>query len=136
MVEYTGKINMETLDRHGKPFQIQATVMVNEELPCILVSPQALLQENASSVDDHFRIYADWVEWHVDNDHLPNLEYNSSFLPRLPMFPAGKYKPTLKAFFSVFHHNNQNLSPWTKLWLKWHVRLNHLSFQNECTRGM
>ena len=135
LVEHTGEINMETLDRHGNPFQIRATVMVNEELPCILVSPQALLQETASSVDDHFRIYADRVEWHVDNDHLLNLEYDSSFLPRLPMFPAGQSEPTLKAFFSVFHQTNQNLSPWKKLWLKWHVRLNHLSFSHVKSLG-
>ena len=64
LVEHTGEIDMETLDRHGNPFRIRATVMVNEELPCILVSPQALLHEEALSVDDHFRIYADRVEWH------------------------------------------------------------------------
>ena len=90
MVEHTGEINMETLDRHGNPFQIRTSVMINEDLPCILVSPQALLQEDSVSVDDHFRICADRVEWHVDNDHLLNLEYDSSFLPRLQLFPLGK----------------------------------------------
>ena len=135
MVEHTGEINMETLDRHGNPFQIRTSVMINEDLPCILVSPQALLQEDSVSVDDHFRIYANRVEWHVDNDHLLNLEYDSSFLPRLQLFPLGKSEPTLKAFFSVFHHTNQNMSPWQKLWLKWHVRLNHLSFSHVKSLG-
>ena len=38
-VEYTGRVELETLDSNGNIFSIQMKVMLNEELPCILISP-------------------------------------------------------------------------------------------------
>jgi hypothetical protein len=127
-VEYVGKIEMETVDKQGKIVPLQQTVMINEELPCILISPQSLLNESAKSVDDHFSVYADRTEWHIDGQHRVNIAYDSSFLPRIPLFRKGKAEPTVKTFFTLFHPSNRNLSPWAKTWLKWHHKLGHCSF--------
>jgi hypothetical protein len=127
-VEYTGKISLETIDTEGNIIPSEQTVMVNENLPCILLSPQAFLQESAKSIDDHFSIYADRTEWHVDGSHRVDIPYDSSFLPRLTLFTPGHAEPALKAFFTLFHSSNRNLSPWAKISLKWHHKLGHASF--------
>ena len=58
-----------------------------------------------------------------------SVSYDSSFLPRLQLFPLGKSVSTLKAFHAnVLSPSNKNLSPLKKLWLKLHHRLGHPLF--------
>ena len=75
-VEYIGKISLETVDSDGNILPVEQTVMVNEKLPCILLSPQALLHESAKSFDDHFSVFADRTEWHVDGTHRVDIPYD------------------------------------------------------------
>ena len=37
---------------------------------------------------------------------------------------------TLKAMTSVLHMDNHNLTPLQKIWLRWHIKLGHLSFNH------
>ena len=109
-VEYSGRIALETVDKKGNIIPVEHTVMVNVNLPYIILSPQAFLKESAKSVDEHFSIYADRTEWIVDSNHCVNLPYDSRFLPRLMLFKQGQAEPSLKAFFSLLHSSNRNLS--------------------------
>ena len=130
LIEYTGKMKAETIDKHGNVFPFETTVLIHEDLPGILVSPQALLKDQTDNVDDHFRIYHDRVEWHAREQHLLNLYYDSSFLPRFQFFKRGQAESSLKAFHSTIHDSNKNLSAPKKIWLKWHNKLNHISFSH------
>ena len=130
LIEYTGRLEAETIDRHGNVFTFQTTVMLNEDLPGILISPQALLKDQRDNLDDHFRVYYDRVEWHARGQHLLDVPYDSSFLPRLTFFKQGEAENSLKAFHSALHDSNKNLSPQQKTWLRWHTKLGHLSFSH------
>ena len=80
-------------------------------------------------MEDHFTIYRNRVEWHADGNHVLTIEYDSSFLPRLEMFPKGKAESTLKAFHaSVLSKSNKNLLPLKKIWLKIHHMMGHPTF--------
>ena len=105
----------------------------------MLLSPQAFLQEQhlqkitsdevQALVDDHFSVFRDRVEWHANDNHVLTVEYDTSFLPRLQLFPSGKSESTLKAFHaSVISKDNKNLSPLKKIWMRIHHILGHGSF--------
>ena len=55
-----------------------------------------------------------------------------------PDLPGRLFSPqaTLKAMTAVVKETNKNLSPLQKLWMKWHIRLGHLSFQHVRTLGI
>jgi hypothetical protein len=59
--------------------------------------------------------------------HIP---YNISFLTRLTSLKKGQAESSPKAFYGTVHDNNKNLSPHKKTWLKWHIKLGHLSFNH------
>ena len=89
----------------------------------------ALYRTSTSSVEDCFTIYRNKVEWHSGGIHLMDVPYDSSFLPRLQLFPKGQSESVLKAFHaSVLSKSNKNLSPLKRMWLKLHHMLGHPSF--------
>ena len=40
-------------------------------------------------MEDHFRVYANRMEWYSDGKLVLTVPYDNSFLPRLTVFPAG-----------------------------------------------
>ena len=80
--------------------------------------------------DDHFKVMSDRAEWHMNGQKLFTMAYDGSFLPRVTLFHKDKAETTLKAMHSVLHKENQNLGPKSRIWMKWHVKLGHLSFQH------
>ena len=138
-VEYKCTIQFECVDKYGDPFTRQTVAYYHPELPCTLLSPQSFLQDlyhqkiysdgTHSSVEDCFTLYRNRVEWHSDGKHLLDIPYDSSFLPRLQLFPSGKSESVLKAFHAtVLSKSNKNLSPLKKIWLRLHNILGHPSF--------
>ena len=132
MVEYTGRVELETLDANGNLFSIQTKVMLNENLPCILISPQSVLKEavdqHNGNKQDHFSVYHDRGEWIAGDNCALTVNYDSSFLPRVTFFTKGHAESSLTAFYNVLHDSNKNLTPLQKVWLRWHTKLGHLSF--------
>ena len=132
-IEESGLIEVETMTTDGRIHCFEATVMVNRELPGILLCPQALLKNSKSMVQnphDHFRIYHNRMEWHDSGSKILDIPYDSSFLPRLTFFKKGQADTSLKAFYGTLHDSNKNLTPQKKIWMKWHVKLGHLSFSH------
>jgi len=58
------------------------------------------------------------------------MDYDNSFLPRMILFSKGESVSTLSAMASVLHSTNRNLTPLQKIWLRWHIKLGHLSFSH------
>ena len=135
-IEWMAKANWETLDNNGKVQPIQLDVLIHESLPSRLLSPQAFLKHSSQNVDDHFRVYADHSEWHQDGRNILTLNYDNSFLPRIVLFNQGKALPTLEALTSVLHNSNANLSVMQKVWMRWHIKLGHLSFKHVQKLGL
>ena len=107
--------------------------MIHPDIPHTLLSPQAFLSFNNSGerhgeLKDHFRIFHDCAEWHVNGKKLLTMNYDSSFLPRIVLFSKGTALSSLQALLTVLHTENWNLSPIQKIWMRWHVKLGHLSF--------
>ena len=125
----SGKIEVETLAKDGSIHSFTATAMINTSLPGILLCPQALVLSRAPpNLHDHFSIYHDRMEWIEDGSTKVSIPYDSSFLPRLTLFKKGEADASLKAFHGTVHESNKNLTSQKKTWLKWHIRLGHLSF--------
>jgi hypothetical protein len=80
-IEKSGMMEVETLTKSGTVYSFQATVMIHESLPGVLLCPQALLKNERASLRDHFRIYHDRMEWHEKGARLLNIPYDNSFLP-------------------------------------------------------
>jgi GAG-pre-integrase domain len=138
-VEYKCDIKFECIDKDGNAFPCQTEAYYHDQLPCMLLSPQAFLstqhlqklgqRDVQSLIEDHFTIYRNRVECHAERKHLLTVPYDQSFLPRMQLFPSGQAGSTLKAFHtSVLHESNKNLTPLQKVWLKLHHRLGHPSF--------
>ena len=138
-VEYKCDIKFDCIDKDGNSFPCQTEAYYHDQLPCMLLSPQAFLntqhlqklgqQDIQSLVEDHFTIYRNRVEWHAEGKHLLTVPYDQSFLPRMQLFPSGQAVSTLKAFhMSVLHGSNKNLTALQKIWLKLHHKLGHPSF--------
>ena len=43
---------------------------------------------------------------------------------------------SLKAMSSVLSHDNENLTPLQKIWLRWHIKLGHLAFAHVQRLGL
>ena len=69
------------------------------------------------------------------------MKYDESFLPRINLFKKGTALSSAQDMFSAFESrmmgttksvldpSNQNLSPFKRLWMLWHIKLEHLSFE-------
>jgi len=141
LVEYIGTANWETLNDQGEVVPICEQVLIHEDLPNRLLSPQAFLSHNSKgeksgNVEDHFRIYHNRAEWHQQGKRVLSMNFDSSFLPRLTLFPKGKAVASLKALSGVLHTSNRNLSPLQKIWMQWHYKLGHLSFSHVQSLGI
>ncbi|MGL5917792.1 MAG: hypothetical protein ACRCYM_00920, partial [Cetobacterium sp.] len=132
-----GTIEAETLAKDGSIHSFTTTAMINSSLPGNLLCPQAIvLSRVPNNVHDHFRVYHDRTEWIEDGNCKVNIPYDSSFLPRLTLFKKGEADASLKAFNGTVHESNKNLAPHKKTWLKWHIRLGHLSFAHTRKLGV
>ena len=136
-----GIAHMEVITEQGLVYPVDLEMYCEESLPGTLVSPQALASSivqaqqaghspvhNPSSLQDHFRIYSNRMEWHVDEKCILSMPYDSSFLPRMTLFPAGRSETALKAMLSSLQFSNKNLTPLQKVWQLWHVKLGHISY--------
>jgi hypothetical protein len=136
LINLRGIVDWETLDDYGNVVSLSTTALYHESLPGRLFSPQAYLMEQSNlqghtlHMDNCFSVFADKAEWHADGKCLFTMKYDSSFLPRVTLFRKGTAHSTLSALQSVLHHSNKNLSPMSKIWLRWHVKLGHLSFSH------
>ena len=65
----------------------------------------------------------------MDGRKLLTLNYDECFLPRINLFCKGTAEPTMSALNSVVSPETRNMSPLKKLWMMWHIRLGHLSFE-------
>ena len=105
-IEYFGTAHFETLNLKGDVVPFSVDLLLSDKLPGLLISPQAFLAKNhwgesQGKLADHFRIFHDHAEWHKDGAHLLNMDYDSSFLPRITLFKQGRAEPTLQALTSV-----------------------------------
>ncbi|MGL5500301.1 MAG: GAG-pre-integrase domain-containing protein, partial [Plesiomonas shigelloides] len=129
-IEKTGEMNIDVVTQSGEIKTIRASAMIHESLPGILLCPQALLKDSSTNTSDHFRVYHDRMEWYEQGQQLLTVPYDTSFLPRMTFFRKGCADASLKGLFGSVHDTNKNLSPLKKLWLKWHIKLGHLSFSH------
>ena len=128
-VTQAGTLKVETIDKQGNIFPIETKVLIHEQLPGNLLSPQALLANpETGRLKDHFRVYSDHMEWHAKGSHLLDINYDNSFLPRLTFFKHGKADQALAAYNTILHPSNSNLSPLKKLWMLLHTKAGHMSF--------
>ena len=133
-IQQIGRVHWETIDAYGEVFTIETNALYHPDLPGRLFSPQAyleeqsVLQQRAVDPDDHFKVKYNCAEWHMDGQLLFTMNYDQSFLPRLTLFHQGKATTTLLSMQSELHESNHNLSALDKIWMKWHVKLGHLSF--------
>jgi Reverse transcriptase (RNA-dependent DNA polymerase) len=136
LINFKGIVDWETLDDFGNVVTLSTVALYHESLPGRLFSPQTYLQEQSKlkgqniHLDNCFSVFADRAEWHADGKCIFTMKYDSSFLPRVTLFRKGMAHSTLSALQSVLHHTNKNLSPMSKIWLRWHVKLGHLSFSH------
>jgi hypothetical protein len=82
-IEESGLIAIDTMTTDGSIHCFEATVMLNQELPGILLCPQARLKNSKSMVQnphDHFRVYHNRMEWHNSINKILDIPYDSSFL--------------------------------------------------------
>ena len=131
----------ETMDAQGNVVPFEEEVLIHSELPHRLVSPQAFLLTNlkgekTGDVRDHFRIYHDRCEWFKQGSHVLSMQYDTSFLPRITLFPKGQTVSSLRALNSVLHNSNRNMSPLQRMWALWHNKLGHLSFAHVQKLGL
>jgi hypothetical protein len=138
-IKYVGHANWETLDDYGNVVSFNEDVLIHPDLPDRLLSPQAFLRgqnPRGGKSQNHFSVFHDRAEWHHNGAKLLTMDYDSSFLPRLVLFSKGETIPTLKAFTSVLHSTNRNLTALQKTWLRWHFKLGHLSFSHVQKLGL
>ena len=67
---------------------------------------------------------------------IMTMGFDSSFLPRITLFKRGTAMSSLKAMSSVLSHDNENLAPLQKIWLRWHIKLGHLAFAHVQRLGL
>ncbi len=142
LLQCKGVTNLEVVTNTGETHPIKMEAFLSEQFPCTLLSPRSMLaateQAKAmkpdgtvdeellqSLVEDHFSVHKDRIEWNVDGSPLLTMAYDSTFLPRLTLFPEGKSEATLKSMLSTLHTSNKNLTPLQKVWQLWHNRLGH-----------
>ena len=130
LVTHVGRIHWETIDNFGEVIAFQTTAFYHPDLPGRLFSPQTYCRKEKQGQDVDMVVNGDHSVWRVDKKDRFKINYDSSFLPRITIFHAGKAAPTLLALQSVIHDSNTNLSPLQKVWMRWHIRLGHLSFSH------
>jgi len=86
LVEYVGKSNWETFNDFGNLLPFNDDVFINEDLPYKLLSPQSFLAHHKNGtktgrLEDHFQIYRNRSEWHLNGKKIITLGYDQSFLP-------------------------------------------------------
>ena len=145
-VWYKGRAKLETVPTSGVPHTFETEMLYDPNFPCTLLSPPAILRSALKDkysltdreiidnqldhqveqlMEDHFRVYANRMEWYSDGQLVLTMPYDNSFLPRLTVFPAGKAEASMKALLNSLHNSNRNLTPLQKLWQLWHVKLGH-----------
>jgi hypothetical protein len=135
-IEYQGMVDWETIDNFGNVVTFTTLALYHQQLPGRLFSPQAYLREQSElrghsmNLEDHMGAFANRAEWHMDGKVLFTMNYDASYLPRVTFFRKDQARATLSAMQSVLHQSNQNLSPMSKVWMRWHVKLGHLSFSH------
>ena len=127
-VWFVGTTNCETVDEDGNVIPIQEQVLINEQLPFPILSPQAFLshkanggqgalptadftklQHNAGDLQEHFRVFHDRTEWHMQGRRILTMNYDENYLPRMTLFSKGTALSTLTSLNSVLSPNNKNL---------------------------
>ena len=121
------------MTEQGRVIPFQEQVLLNEDLPHRLISPQAFLSFQANGgkgwldletfqetpaqnwdqdrIQDHFRIFPNRAELHMGGQRIVTMGFDSSFLPRITLFKQGTAMSSLKAMSSVPSHDNENLTP-------------------------
>ena len=127
-IEYRCRVHWDTVDDYGNVASLKPSAFYHPDIPNRLLSPQAFLTETSQNLDDHFRVFPDRTEWHKDGRRLCSMPYDNAFLPRITLFQKGTVQPTLQALQSVVSNSNQNLTPLQRIWMRWHIKLGHLSF--------
>ena len=136
------------MDEAGNLVPIQEQVLINEQLPSPIFSPQAFLSHKANAgkgdlttadfislthdqeeTQEHFKIFHDRAEWHDKGQRILTMNYDQNYLPRITLFKKGTALPTLTSLNSVLSAENKNLSTFQKRWIRWHIKLGHLSFE-------
>ena len=128
LVTQAGKVHWETIDDFGKLVEIKTVAFYHSDLPGRLFSPQAYFNREHKGEDMELAVRGDESIWRVHKKDLFKLKYDASFMPRLTLFL--KAAPTLMALQTVIHDSNQKLSPLQKVWMRWHIKLGHLSFSH------
>ena len=72
----------------------------------------------------------------MGGQRIMTMGFDSSFLPRITLFKRGTAMSNLKAISSVLSHDNENLTPLQKIWLRWHIKLGHLAFAHVQRLGL
>ena len=135
-IHYIGTARWETLDDHGNILPFTEEVLIHPDLPNRLLSPQAFLAHKPSSsssdedLEEHFRIYNNRATWNEDGRRILTMKFDSCFLPRVTLFSQGQATTTLQAMNSLLDPSNQNLTALQKIWMRWHLKLGHLSFSH------
>lgn len=135
-VTHAGIVNWETVDDFGQVMEFKHRAFYNPDLPGRLFSPQAFLHNYRKGKAEEFAVQGDQSVWRVNNQTRFSVKYDESFLPRLTLFHAGKATETLSALQSVIQGSNSNLTPLQKVWMRWHIKLGHLSFAHVLKLGL
>ena len=135
-VEFIGTARWDTIDDKGNILPFPEEVLIHEDLPNRLLSPQAFLSHrhrkktSPTSSNDCFSIFHDRSEWHLQDNSTLTMKYDSCFLPRITLFSQGQTSSALQAMSMLVTSPNHNLSPLQKIWMKWHIKLGHISFSH------
>ena len=81
--------------------EIKTVAFYHPDLPGRLFSPQSYFHREHKGEDIEMAVRGDESIWRVHKKDLFKLKYDTSFLPRLTLFHAGKAAPTLMALQSV-----------------------------------
>jgi hypothetical protein len=130
LVTHAGRVHWETIDDSGNVVEIKTVAFYHPDLPGRLFSPQSYFHREHQGEDMELAVRGDESVWRANKVDLFKVKYDNSFLPRLTLFHAGKAAPTLMALQTVIHDSNRNLSPLQKVWMRWHIKLCHLSFSH------
>jgi hypothetical protein len=135
-VTHAGRVHWETVDDFGELIEFETEAFYHPATPGRLFSPQSYLRREQRGKATELAIQGEASIWRVNMKYQFTVRYSKSFLPRITLFHAGKAVPTLMALQSVIQHENMNMSPLQKIWMRWHIRLGHLSFSHVKKLGL
>ena len=129
-VTHEGTLQWETLGNDGSIVKFHTKGLLVPKLPTRLFSPQSFLRDD-QRLEDHFSVYHDRIEWIERERKLCTVSHcPRTFLPKMILFRAGSTAKTLQAMAGcVTAETNQNLTAFTRHWLRWHFKLGHLGFK-------